>query len=259
MRLNNKVIRNSKILETIIKKIESDFANDVSVLVCYGSYVKGNIHKYSDIDFFFIPRTEKGYRLSYQFIIKGVGYDLWPVSWDRAERISKLEGPLQSIFLDGKVVYFSTDKELQRYKNLLATLKTNIRNKTAPILSPDLKIKEKKDKKTQPDSKILIGFYEELKSIYNKLKLACETENIDLAAYSAKIIDKETQVTLNALAGETKFPSLSESVLSKDFKKISIDNCAHEKTLRRLLRNMNIPLNIFKTEEEFKKAFNQRI
>ena len=52
MRLNELLTKKSKILETIVQKIESDFSDDVSVVVCYGSFVKGTQHKYSDIDFF---------------------------------------------------------------------------------------------------------------------------------------------------------------------------------------------------------------
>ena len=35
----------------------------------------------SDLDFYFIPSTPRGYEMSYQFIVDDIGYDLWPVSW----------------------------------------------------------------------------------------------------------------------------------------------------------------------------------
>ena len=256
MRLNETIIQKSKILKTIIQKIEKDLPNDISVLVCYGSFITGKMHKYSDIDFFFIPKTENGYKLAYQFIIKEIGYDLWPISWNRAEKISKLQESLQSIFIDGKVLYFSTNEDLHRYDELVTRLKDNLQNKS---LSSKPEIGQENKQEKQQDSNRLIGFYEEFKSIYNKLRYSCETENIDLARYSAVIIDRETSTILKPFTKTLEFPSLVQSLRSKDFQKIQGDCNTHEKIFLEMLKSLDVPLNIFSSIEEFETTFNQRV
>lgn len=129
MRLNEKLIQENKILEIIIQSIEKNFLNDISILTCYGSYVTGEYTKYSDIDFFFIPKTDKGYNLSYQFIINDIGYDLFPLSWDRVNKIANLEEQIMSIIMDGKVLYYSSEQDLEKYENVKKTILHNLINK----------------------------------------------------------------------------------------------------------------------------------
>ena len=129
MRLNEELILKNKILEAIIKKIENDFQDDVSILTCYGSYITGGYNKFSDINFFFIPKTDKGYDLSYQFIINEIGYDLWPISWERAKRIANLDEQLISIIMDGEILYYSSYQDLNKYDDFKRQITKNLLNK----------------------------------------------------------------------------------------------------------------------------------
>ena len=67
-----------KIIEALINKIERKYKNDISVVVCYGSYITDTAYEKSDLDFFFIPKNKKGYEMNTQFIIDDIGYDFWP-------------------------------------------------------------------------------------------------------------------------------------------------------------------------------------
>jgi predicted nucleotidyltransferase len=129
MRLNEECIRGSKILEAIVNKIENSYHADVSILTCYGSYITGEYNELSDIDFFFIPKTNKGFELSCQFIIRDIGYDLFPISWQRAEGIANLDEQLTSIIMDGKVLYYYSDQDLKRYENLKRVIIENLLNR----------------------------------------------------------------------------------------------------------------------------------
>ena len=81
--------RNDMIIEWAIKKIEKEYKDDVSLLLTYGSYENGTDNLLSDVDFYFIPKTENAYKLSKTFIVEGVGFDLFPMSWERVEGISE--------------------------------------------------------------------------------------------------------------------------------------------------------------------------
>ncbi len=112
MRRNHHLIDKSDLLATIVEKIETSYSEDISLLICYGSYITGDYGATSDIDFFFVPKTKKGYKLGYQFILNNIGYDLWPVSWERLTAISNLEEPIASILMDGEVLFASSEDDL---------------------------------------------------------------------------------------------------------------------------------------------------
>lgn len=128
MRRNSHLINASDLLATIVEKIETTYSEDISLLICYGSYVTGNYGATSDIDFFFVPKTQKGYQLGYQFILNQVGYDLWPVTWERLTRISNLEEQLASILMDGEVLFAASADDLVRLDDLKENLQQNLNN-----------------------------------------------------------------------------------------------------------------------------------
>jgi predicted nucleotidyltransferase len=130
MRRNTHLIDQSEILATIIEKIEISYPEDISLLICYGSYVTGDYGLMSDIDFFFVPKTEKGYTLGEQFILDDIGYDSWPVSWERLIRISQLEEHITSILMDGKVLFASSEDELHKFDELKKNVVQRLHNKT---------------------------------------------------------------------------------------------------------------------------------
>lgn len=71
---------NEQIINIIFEKIEKDYDNDIAIFSIYSSYVRGDAYEKSDIDFYFIPKTNKGYELHTGFILDYIGYDLWPLS-----------------------------------------------------------------------------------------------------------------------------------------------------------------------------------
>ena len=130
MRMNSDLIEPSDLLATIVEKIETTYREDISLLICYGSYVTGDHGALSDIDFFFVPKTKKGYQLGVQFILDGIGYDLWPVSWERLTGISNLEEQLASILMDGEVLFAASEEDLLKLEGLKRNLQQNLDSET---------------------------------------------------------------------------------------------------------------------------------
>ena len=102
MQRNSHLIHRSDLLAIIVEKIEASYSEDISLLICYGSYITDEYGGMSDIDFFFVPKTNRGYEFGRQFILNNIGYDLWPVSWERLKRLSNLEEEPASILMDGE-------------------------------------------------------------------------------------------------------------------------------------------------------------
>ena len=108
-----------EVANSLIEKVKQDYNGDVSLINIYGSYHNNDAHKFSDLDLFLVPKTERGHNLGKTFILNGIGYDFWALSWERLERIAKHEeGSRYSIITDGKVVYSNTEDDLVRFNKL---------------------------------------------------------------------------------------------------------------------------------------------
>lgn len=119
---------NDKVIEWIVNKVKSEYADDVSLVLLYGSYINGTANSKSDVDCYFIPKTERGYNLGIGFIIDGVGYDLFPMSWDRITRIADLQECLLPLVGDVRVIYCGDSRDLERFKGIQSKLHGNLVN-----------------------------------------------------------------------------------------------------------------------------------
>jgi predicted nucleotidyltransferase len=347
MRRNDQLINSSRILATIVERIETTYAEDISLLICYGSYVTGSYGERSDIDFFFVPKTERGYQLGLQFILDDIGYDLWPVSWERLAKISNLEEQIASILMDGEVLFASSEDDLLKLEDLQGSLQKNLKeeavarkmslkyldrakteyfdmqssegsdllvdaiqiaetllfaiailngtytrkglkrlaaefhgfsikpagfletyrrlmrtNRKAEVqhLVHDLIVgteevwKARFEGQPEPaDSSDLAGFYEEFKSTYNKLLLACEEKNYENAWYAAFMVDRETTSFLARFTGPGIFPAMLEEVFSNDYETLRAKCMEHERKLLELLKKNQVNINIYRDMDEFRK------
>jgi len=349
MQRNSHLINKSDLLATIVEKIETTYPEDISLLICYGSYVTGDYGAMSDIDFFFVPKTKKGYQLGYQFILNNIGYDLWPVSWERLANISNLEEQLASILMDGKLLFASSADDLLKLEDLKKNLQQNLNNeaitrnmsmkymdkvkrlyfdmqthegnvllidaveiaetllfaiaiingtytrkglkriedeingfsmKPARYLETYRKLIRTKNKadvqhlvnelisETQEiwqtkfkedhvfvDPSDLAGFYEEFKSAYNKLLLACDEKNYENAYYAAFMIDRETASFLANFTGLGTFPNMIDEVIKNDYEITRVNCIEHEQQLLKLLNKNRIEINVYSDTNEFRQFF----
>lgn len=101
--------------DLLLSKIEKDCKDDIALVVIMGSTLHGETHSRSDLDLYFVPTTERGKRLGFTFILDEIGYDLWPISWERLERIANHEERIASIITEGKVIYCASDEDRARF------------------------------------------------------------------------------------------------------------------------------------------------
>lgn len=112
-----------RILKIVKERILDAYPDDISMLVVYGNKKE---HREENLGFglYFIPKTEKGRSLTSQFIIEGVSYDLFPISWERLVSNAAMDSPQGYLLLDTEVVYCSDDEALERFNGLKASLET---------------------------------------------------------------------------------------------------------------------------------------
>lgn len=119
---------NDKIVKWITNRVENNYAEDVALILMYGSYVNGTANEKSDVDCYFIPRTERGYQFAADFIIQDIGYDIFPMNWERVERIADLKEVIIPCVGDVQVLYYHSSEELDRFKRLQRQLQDNLNN-----------------------------------------------------------------------------------------------------------------------------------
>ena len=126
--MNKRKEINDKVVQWIANKVKTEYADDISLVLLYGSYINGTANNKSDVDCYYIPKTERGYNLGIGFIIDGVGYDLFPISWERVERIADLQECLLPLVGDVQVIYCGDSCDLERFKNVQTKLHSNLDN-----------------------------------------------------------------------------------------------------------------------------------
>ncbi len=107
-----------KVAQAFIEKIKNEYPDDISLVVLCGSYVYNDIHEKSDLDFYFIPKTQRGYELATTFLIEDISFDFWGLSWERATSMANYDEENVSIIVGGRVIYYSSDEDLERFRSL---------------------------------------------------------------------------------------------------------------------------------------------
>lgn len=117
---------NDKLVRWIAEKVKREYADDISLVLIYGSYVNGTANSRSDVDCCFVPKTGRGYELSRGAIIDGVGYDIFPMPWERLEQIADLQESLSPLVGDAKIIYSGCGEDAGRFRELQARLRDHL-------------------------------------------------------------------------------------------------------------------------------------
>lgn len=121
-------ITTQKLTEWAINKIKTEYIDDIALLIAVeGHSVNEDEH---GICFdYFVPATDKGNKLSQTFIINGIGYDLYPRSWERTERTANLDDRATFCLGNAKILYSRTKDDEDRFNAFRNKLFDNLNNK----------------------------------------------------------------------------------------------------------------------------------
>ncbi len=119
---------NDKIVSWIVDKVKREYADDISLVLIYGSYINGSANSRSDVDCYYIPETERGYDMAVDFIVDGVGYDIFPMTWERVEGIADLHESMSPLVGDVQIIYCRDRSDRQRFENIQLRLKRNLQD-----------------------------------------------------------------------------------------------------------------------------------
>ncbi|MGC9399761.1 MAG: kanamycin nucleotidyltransferase C-terminal domain-containing protein [Anaerolineae bacterium] len=113
--------------------------DEIALIAYYGSYAKETASVTSDLDLFYIADAGKARSLSSQFVIDGLPYDFWPISWEFAEGIANADADCPwavaaSLIADARVLYYRSPKELARFKGLQARIEELTQPEQRPLM-----------------------------------------------------------------------------------------------------------------------------
>lgn len=126
--MEKRIETNSRLVEWIVHKVKTEYPNDIALVLIYGSYVNGTANSRSDLDCYFIPKTERGYGLARTFILDGVGYDIFPVTWERVAGIADLQETLSPLVGNVRIVYCNSTEDARRFHALQERLRHNLKD-----------------------------------------------------------------------------------------------------------------------------------
>lgn len=114
----------NKLTNWVINKIETEFKEDIALLLSVTGHVTDHDGHGECFDYF-IPATERGCQLAQTFIIDGVGHDLYPRSWERMEQSAYLD-EMTFVLANASILYAKSQEDIDRFHALQETLKMNL-------------------------------------------------------------------------------------------------------------------------------------
>ncbi len=127
--MNERKAINDRLVNWIRETVNRDYRDDIDLVVIYGSYLDGTANPQSDVDCYFVPRTERGRDFARTFILAGVGYDIYPRPWKNLEEIALLQESMQPLVGDARVLYARDEAAAERFRSLQQTLRESLADK----------------------------------------------------------------------------------------------------------------------------------
>ena len=110
--------KHTLMLDAFVENIKKNYADDIGMVIVYGSYVTQTMHELSDIDVMFVGKTDRAYEMQKQFIYEGIGYDFFCMPISRVHEIIDEFSPLISIIAEGELIYADSDEKVEHFTTL---------------------------------------------------------------------------------------------------------------------------------------------
>ncbi|MCE5219539.1 nucleotidyltransferase domain-containing protein [bacterium] len=110
----------SDVARILVSHAVASRGHQVAIVLVYGSRASGHHSPDSDLDICYIPDGDGAADLSSQFVLDGLPYDFWPLSWASAEAIANglPDRPwafAASLIAGAKVLYHRSQVDLDRF------------------------------------------------------------------------------------------------------------------------------------------------
>lgn len=114
-----------KLADIFVSHAVKTYGNEVGIIAYYGSYALGQATAVSDLDLIFIPDEGKAKSLTACFVLDGISFDFFPISWQRAERLANGTngwGVGPSLIANAKLLHVRSQADRSRFEALQARI-----------------------------------------------------------------------------------------------------------------------------------------
>lgn len=106
-----------EVARAITDELVARLGDDVELVFRYGSFVRGDGHRWSDLDVSYVPRDPSRWD-SITVLVDDILFDLYPLHWETLERMSEWDDWRATIFNDFEVVYEAGPEAAGRFRRL---------------------------------------------------------------------------------------------------------------------------------------------
>jgi len=108
--------KNQKIIDMVVEKAKTKYPEDVDLIGLTGSFATGDFYEKSDLDLVIIINNDRGWGVSYTFILDDVGYDIYCTSWESGIKgQSNLDSVMISGLVDLQIVYVAKPEYMDKF------------------------------------------------------------------------------------------------------------------------------------------------
>jgi predicted nucleotidyltransferase len=123
-----------RVAAILVEHVRRSYAEDVALVAYYGSRARGTARDDSDLDIFFVPSGPGARSPACGFVLDGIPFDFWPVSWQLLEDIAEGRGTrpwavAASLLADARVLHSRSPAEAERF--------TALQERVAALTTPD--------------------------------------------------------------------------------------------------------------------------
>ena len=117
-------MKNSEfVTKWVIDTVKEKYAEDIALVI---SHTTLRIDDSEPAISYFVPITNRGNELARTFILKGEGFDVWGIPWERMERFAELEEYNITVLADSEILYAKDGEWKSRFETLKARLLSNL-------------------------------------------------------------------------------------------------------------------------------------
>jgi hypothetical protein len=111
----------------------AQMGDKVDLIFRYGSRLRGNPHRYSDLDLSWVPAQESTWH-SITVMVGTTMIDLYPMHWSKLERMGNFDDASATVLLESEIIYQRTEAAAERFRQL----GTRLREMQQPAAYPTM-------------------------------------------------------------------------------------------------------------------------
>ena len=117
-----------KLREWAVNKIKTEYPDDIALLLAVDG-ISVNCDGHGEGFDYYVPLTERGNELGASFIIDGVGFDLYPRSWERCAHTANLGDNAAFLLRNARIVYSRSQEDIIKFEQYQSQLNDNLNDK----------------------------------------------------------------------------------------------------------------------------------